>query len=704
MARPPDAPDALRAASWHPGALHEALRVAAAAFGLPAPTSRSRTDEDIPEQRLAEWVAALADDTGLLADQAFASLDEAAGLLRTGAPLVLRLSALNGRFLLVTGSARRQIVVQTPEGQRRRLPTSAVVAAIRAPFEAALASNVNATLDALHLAGSARERARGALLRDRLASVRFRGCWMLRLPPGSHLRHHIRDLRLGQRLALLAAAYVGQYSCFIASWWLLGQATLDDGSGRGWLLGWLLLLTSLIPLRLLVTWEQGRLTLALGAWLRRRFLRGAFRVNRQSLKQHGVGELFSTVVEAASVDAMALSGGLASLLALVEVLAATSILMIAGHRLASVSLALVSLAAIALAAAYFKRRQGWTGERATMAHRLLESMMGHRTRLAQEPPDVRHDTEDAALEAAIRTGDAMDRTGAWLTLVPRLWLITAVITLVPAVAGGATTMSLAVAIGGVLLGSRALQRLTSGLAHLAGAIIAALTARRLVAAAGAEAGPPQQTIRSFAPRAAGTVHARALTFRYHADTPPVLDGATLTLEPGSRYLLEGPSGSGKSTLAAVLAGLARPDTGLVLSGGLDRAALGEAGWRERVVMAPQPHDNYLVGASLAFNLLMGRRWPADPADLAEAESLCRDLGLGDLLDRLPSGLDQVVGETGWQLSQGERARVFLARALLQRPDLVILDESLSALDGESVELVLRTLSSSGRSVLAIAHS
>jgi ATP-binding cassette, subfamily B, bacterial len=112
-------------------------------------------------------------------------------------------------------------------------------------------------------------------------------------------------------------------------------------------------------------------------------------------------------------------------------------------------------------------------------------------------------------------------------------------------------------------------------------------------------------------------------------------------------LLDAPSGAGKSTLAAVLAAQRPADGGLLLLAGLDQATLGHLAWRRRVVAVPQLHANHLFADTLAFNLLTGRGWPPSAWDLADADALCRDLGLGPLLDRLPAGLEQRVGEAGW---------------------------------------------------------
>jgi ABC-type transport system involved in cytochrome bd biosynthesis fused ATPase/permease subunit len=111
----------------------------------------------------------------------------------------------------------------------------------------------------------------------------------------------------------------------------------------------------------------------------------------------------------------------------------------------------------------------------------------------------------------------------------------------------------------------------------------------------------------------------------------------------------------------------------------------------------------VLTGTFAFNLLMGRRWPARPDDLRLAEEICRELGLGDLLDRMPAGMQQMVGETGWRLSHGERSRLFMARALLQGADLVVLDESFAALDPQTLGHALRCVLKRAPTLLVIAH-
>jgi ATP-binding cassette subfamily B protein len=140
-----------------------------------------------------------------------------------------------------------------------------------------------------------------------------------------------------------------------------------------------------------------------------------------------------------------------------------------------------------------------------------------------------------------------------------------------------------------------------------------------------------------------------------------------------------------------------------LLSGLDRSTLGDASWRRRVASAPQFHENHVLSASLGFNLLMGRAWPASADDLREAEAVCNALGLGALIARMPSRMNQIVGETGWQLSHGEQSRLFLARALLQGADVVVLDESFGALDPHTLHRCMDAVLERARTLVVIAH-
>jgi ATP-binding cassette subfamily B protein len=277
---------------------------------------------------------------------------------------------------------------------------------------------------------------------------------------------------------------------------------------------------------------------------------------------------------------------------------------------------------------------------------------------------------------------------------------------------------LVVAIGGILQAHAALAALAVGAGTIASASVAWARIQELFRAA-ARVGPagsaelagavPPRTCAPSAqaepPAIVGppVLDARCVWFRYPGGREAVLSGCDFSVHAGDRVLLQGSSGAGKSTLAAVLTGLREPDSGHISLSGLDRATLGEAGWRQRVTSAPQFHENHIFSASLAFNLLMGRGWPASSVDLQDAEQVCSALGLGELLAKMPSGLHQVVGETGWQLSHGERSRLFLARALLQETDVLILDESFGALDPLNLRNCMATVLARARTVIVIAH-
>jgi len=179
----------------------------------------------------------------------------------------------------------------------------------------------------------------------------------------------------------------------------------------------------------------------------------------------------------------------------------------------------------------------------------------------------------------------------------------------------------------------------------------------------------------------------------------VLDDIDGTIEPGQMVALVGPSGAGKSTLTALVARLYDPTSGAIRVNGVDlrRATFGSL--RDTVSVVTQ--DAHLFHDTIRANLL----YAAPSASTAEIESALRAARIWELVERLPAGLDTVVGDRGHRLSGGEKQRIAIARLLLKGPRLVVLDEATAHLDSESEVAVQRALDTAleGRTSLVIAH-
>jgi ATP-binding cassette, subfamily B, bacterial len=304
----------------------------------------------------------------------------------------------------------------------------------------------------------------------------------------------------------------------------------------------------------------------------------------------------------------------------------------------------------------------------------------------------------------LKSSQAVDQSTARLiALVPRGWLVLGLLGLAPAfVYGNASTARVAIAVGGTLLAYRAWRRLASGAWQLAGAAVAWQRTAVLFDAATRQELPGALNI-AASKTSPLVVEARDLLYRYGDRTQPVLRRANLAIARGERLVLEGASGGGKSTLVSLLAGVREPNSGRILIDGFDRQTLGAAEWRRRLAAAPQFHENHVLAETFAFNLFLGRPTVLMPADFEEAQAVCDELGLGNLLARMPAGMLQMVGETGWQLSHGERSRLYIARALLQDAELVVLDESFAALDPENLKRAVECVVKRARTLLVIAH-
>ncbi|MEX2570097.1 MAG: ABC transporter ATP-binding protein [Gemmatimonadota bacterium] len=180
---------------------------------------------------------------------------------------------------------------------------------------------------------------------------------------------------------------------------------------------------------------------------------------------------------------------------------------------------------------------------------------------------------------------------------------------------------------------------------------------------------------------------------------PVLDGVDLTILAGERIALVGASGSGKSTIGDLLVRHLDPLGGRIVLDGIDLRELSLQMLRTRIVTVEQ--EPFLFHATLADNV----RYARPQATIAQIEDALLAAGLGELLGRLPAGLQTLVGERGRALSVGERQRVALARALLMDPAVVVLDEPSAALDPRAEETLVAGCrrAFAGRTLVMISH-
>jgi ATP-binding cassette subfamily B protein len=201
-----------------------------------------------------------------------------------------------------------------------------------------------------------------------------------------------------------------------------------------------------------------------------------------------------------------------------------------------------------------------------------------------------------------------------------------------------------------------------------------------------------------APRFRGDIRYRGVSFGYEPGRP-VLQGVDLEIAAGTTVAFVGPSGAGKTTICSLLPRFYDVEAGGITIDGIDVRDMTLASLRRQIGVVQQ--DVFLFGGTIRENIAYGRLDSSDD----EVMRAARRARLDALIDRLPDGLDTVIGERGIKLSGGQKQRLTIARMFLRNPPILILDEATSALDTQTEREIQQSLLelSEGRTTLVIAH-
>lgn len=189
-----------------------------------------------------------------------------------------------------------------------------------------------------------------------------------------------------------------------------------------------------------------------------------------------------------------------------------------------------------------------------------------------------------------------------------------------------------------------------------------------------------------------------VSYAYPGTRRLILDGFSYDFRPGSMTALVGETGAGKSTLMRLMLALLRPDSGHVVM--YDGSSSEEASSRTRCNIVYVPQGNTLMSGTIRENLLLG-----DPEADDEMMRHVLHIAAAGFVDELPDGLDTICGEKGTGLSEGQAQRIAIARSLLRKGGLLLLDEPTASLDSETEQILMERLSENldGRTLVIVTH-
>ncbi|MBF0379989.1 MAG: ABC transporter ATP-binding protein [Magnetococcales bacterium] len=699
--------------TWPHSRLHDALPLLARHVGFSSaitpPTALS--EDDHSAETIHHWLENTATWMGVEFLAVGTTYPELETMLAHAGPAIIEIPVREGRgFLLLISGNRRRLTLLGEDGKKHKVLLKEVRELLTNHLEAPLRPAMEKMVQELDIPEHRREKIFQSLLSEQLSSVHIgRSFWLLRLSPADDFWKQLRHAGFVRKAAVIFTSTIAFQLLILLSWAVIGKSIIYSNSFSGATEIWSLLLLTAIPLQVFSIYKKNQISLDFGAHLRNRLLDGILQLKSEEVRHQGSGHFLGYIMDIEILEGQSLTMVFASLISFIQILSAIIILMLgAGGLLHGMLLLGYFIFLLYISYKFYLGSGQQLAHYRKMSCDLAERMIGHRTRLSQDNPKYRHTEEDALLARYIPLSKRQMKFIAFMEGVGRRgWLLLSIIALLPELTSAQPDIgSLAISLGGTLLAATALNQFVISLRNI---LRASQAWKQLTPLYHSSTRRRYQKPPPFIPDAQidhlaksnSLIQGEKLEFSYYNRT--ILNRCSLKVERGQRLLLEGPSGGGKSTLAALLAGLRQPKNGTVSLFGLNWEQLGEKAWRQRVVITPQFHENHVITDTFAFNLLMGRPWPPSRQDLLEARTICQELDLGDLLEKMPAGMEQMVGESGWRLSHGERSRLYIARTLLQKADLIILDESFAALDPKTLKIALDCVLRRSKTLLLITH-
>ena len=655
---------------------------------------------------LDKWFDDFAYHAGIESISVHTPYSEIDDMIHQCGPAIIRMDTESGsyRYLVMLKCGLKKVSLITPNRTVVKVDMQMIKKHLCAPIENPAKASINQFLEKTGISDSQKHAVRKAMLFEKLSNEIIGNCWLIRLSPGDHFFKWIWHIKIPRKLLAIITCETICQTLVILSWFVIGNLIFQYHYDSGKFILWGLLLLTIVLVRCFSQWNQCQLSIDIGAILKQRLLFGALHLKQDETRNQGFGQFMGRMMESEAFESMALDGGFEVILFFIKLLASLYLLSFACGLKISLFLFTWIACFLVCCLIYYKYTNNWINHFRAMTNNMIERMVGYRTRIVQENLKHWHDEEDEELERYHSLSKQRDRITLILNpVLTRSWLLFSLLFLYAFPPD--TQQGMFIALGGTLIVYQGFNHLFYGISTFVIFLCAWQQIKPLFQAASRYR--TEISTHSVANQkkacSKAIIEINNLSYRYVNDADFKLTIDHLAIAQNDRIWVQGPSGGGKSTLSSILSGIRIPDTGMMYCKGHDIRSINPAIWRRTIVLSPQFHENYVFTGSLTFNLLMGKSWPPSKNDLEDAKKICYQLGLGTLLEKMPSGMNQILGESGWQLSHGEQSRVFIARALLQHPDLVIFDESFMPLDSDNFEKAMNCVLDNDSAIIVVAH-